>query len=165
MVRGHRPAILGSLGLDLQPQPGASEPEENPPASLDAADDEGGGIPLAVWLALGLGAAAVALVASGGRLVWVWGLGGLPYPQRTWEQALRLAGWARLGPRPEQTPMEYAYDLQERLPDVEGLDLLAAAYGRSRFGRKSAEGEENEQLRAIWRRLRAKLLLRVLFWR
>jgi hypothetical protein len=61
--------------------------------------------------------------------------------------------------------MEYAYDLQERLPDVEDLDYLAAAYGRSRFGRKSADGEENERLRAVWRRLRAKLLLRVMFWR
>ena len=159
------PAILGSLGLDLQPQPGASEPEENPPAAAVDAPDGGGAIPLAVWLALGLGAAAVALVAGGGRMAWVWGLGGLPYPQRTWEQALRLAGVARLGPRPEQTPMEYAHDLQERLPDVEGVDLLAAAYGRSRFGRKSADGEDNERLRAVWRRLRAKLLLRVLFWR
>jgi hypothetical protein len=109
--------------------------------------------------------AAVALVAGGGRLAWERGLGGLPYPQRTWEQALRLAGWARLGPRPEQTPMEYASDLQARLPDVEDLDYLASAYGRSRFGRKSADGEENERLRAVWQRLRAKLLLRVLFWR
>ena len=100
-----------------------------------------------MWLALGLGVAAVAVVAGGGRLTWERGLRGLPYPQRTWEQTLRLAGWARLGPRPEQTPMEYAYDLQERLPDVEGLDYLAAAYGRSRFGRKSADGEENERLR------------------
>ena len=160
------PAILGSLGLGLQPQPGASEAEENPPAAaIDAASEDRGGIPVTVWLALGLGVAAVALVAGGGRLVWVWGLGGLPYPQRTWEQALRLASWARLGPRPEQTPMEYASDLQERLPDVEGLDYLAAAYGRSRFGRKSVDGEENERLRAVWQQLRAKLLLRVLFWR
>jgi hypothetical protein len=48
---------------------------------------------------------------------------------------------------------------------VEGLDYLAVAYGRSRFGRKSADAEENERLRAVWRRLRAKLLLRILFWR
>ena len=92
-------------------------------------------------------------------------MAGLPYPQRIWEQTLRLAGWARLGPRPEQTPMEYARDLQSRLPDVEGLDYLAASYGRSRFGRKSADAEEDERLRAVWRRLRAKLLLRVVSWR
>jgi transglutaminase-like putative cysteine protease len=160
------PAILGSLGLDLQPQPGTSEAEENPPAAaVDAAAEDGGGTPLAVWVALGLGVAAVALVAGGGRMAWERGLGGLPYPQRTWEQTLRLAGWARLGPRPEQTPIEYAHDLQERLPDVEGLDYLAAAYGRSRFGRKSADGKEDQRLRDVWRQLRGKLLLRVLFWR
>jgi hypothetical protein len=61
--------------------------------------------------------------------------------------------------------MEYAFELQEHLPDVEGLDYLATAYGRSRFGRKSVDGEDNERLRAVWQRLRAKLLLRVLFWR
>jgi transglutaminase-like putative cysteine protease len=160
------PAILGSLGLGLEPEPGTSQPEEDPPAvPVDTPSEEGGGIPLTAWLALGLGAAAVALVAGGGRLAWERGLGGLPYPQRTWEQALRLAGWARLGPRPEQTPMEYAFELQEHLPDVEGLDYLAVAYGRSRFGRKSVDGEDNERLRAVWQRLRAKLLLRVLFWR
>jgi hypothetical protein len=161
------PAILGSLGLDLQPQPDTNQPEENPPAApIDTAGgDSAGGIPLAVWLALGAGAAAVALVAGGGRLAWERGLGGLPYPQRTWEQSLRLAGWARLGPRPEQTPTEYVHELQQRLPDVEGLDYLATAYGRSRFGRKSADGDENERLRAIWKRLRSKLLLRLLFWR
>jgi transglutaminase-like putative cysteine protease len=160
------PAILGSLGLGLEPEPSTTQPEENPPAAAaDTTGEDGGGIPLAVWLALGRGVVAVAMVAAGGRLAWERGLGGLPYPQRTWEQALRLAGWARLGPRPEQTPMEYAFELQQRLPDVEGLDYLATAYGRSRFGRKSADGAENERLRAIWQRLRSKLLLRVLFWR
>lgn len=160
------PAILGSLGLGLEPQPGSLVPEEDSPATpVDAVGEDGGGIPLSVWLALGIGVAAVLLTAGAGRFTWERGLAGLPYAQRTWEQTLRLAGWARLGPRPEQTPMEYAHNLQERLPDVEGLDYLAAAYGRSRFGRKAADAEENERLRAVWRRLRAKLLLRILFWR
>jgi hypothetical protein len=61
--------------------------------------------------------------------------------------------------------VEYARDLQARLPDVEGLDQLAVAYGRSRFGRKLADTEESERLRAVWRRLRARLLVRSLFWR
>jgi len=159
------PAVLGSLGLGLQTQPGQNEPSDVPPALPTTAPGDSGGIPTALWLALGLVASAVVLVAGSGRLAWERKLAGLPYPQRTWEQTLRLAGWARLGPRPEQTPAEYARDLQARLPDVEGLDELAAAYGRSRFGRKPAGAEENDRLRAIWRRLRAKLLLRSLFWR
>jgi hypothetical protein len=163
---GIDPAILGSLGLGLEPGGGTTQPEENPPVTpVEPAGGGGGGIPLAVWLALGIGAAAVAVAGGGGLFTWERGLAGLPYPQRTWEQTLRLAGWARLGPRPEQTPMEYAQDLQSRLPDVEDLDYLAASYGRSRFGRKSADAEEKERLRAVWRRLRGKLLLRVVSWR
>jgi transglutaminase-like putative cysteine protease len=157
------PSILGSLGLGLQPEQNPSKPPEGSPAQ--AAAGEKGGIPLALWLTLGLAAVAVVLVGASGRLAWERALAGLPYPQRIWEQTVRLAGWARLGPRPEQTPAEYARDLQARLPDVEGLDDLAVAYGRSRFGRKLADAEENECLRAVWRRLRTKLLLRILFWR
>jgi transglutaminase-like putative cysteine protease len=163
---GIDPAILGSLGLGLEPEPGTTPPEQNPPATpVEPAGGGGSGIPLAVWLALGVGAAAVALSAGGGLLTWERGLAGLPYPQRTWEQTLRLAAWARMGPRPEQTPLEYARDLQSRLPDAEGLDYLAASYGRSRFGRKPSDASENLRLRAVWQRLRTKLLLRVLPWR
>jgi len=157
------PSILGSLGLGLEPQQNPEAPSGEPPAQSTGA--EKGGIPLALWLALGLAAVSVVLVGASGRLAWERGLAGLPYPQRIWEQTLRLAGWARLGPRPDQTPAEYARALQARLPDVEGLDQLAIAYGRSRFGRKLADAEENEHLRAVWRRLRAKVLLRILFWR
>ena len=48
------PAILGSLGLDLQPEAGTIQPEENPPAVPVEPTGGGGDIPLAVWLALGL---------------------------------------------------------------------------------------------------------------
>ena len=160
---GIDPEILGSLGVEPNLRPPASEPEEA--ASTESPGEGGGGIPLAVWLALGIGAVAVALVVGGGRLTWERGLAGLPYPQRIWEQTLRLAGWARLGPQPEQTPVEYARDLQARAPEVEGVDYLAAAYGRSRFGRKPANAEENERLQAVWQQVRAKLLLRALYWR
>jgi hypothetical protein len=158
------PEILGSLGVEPNPQPGASEPEENPSTTAPTESPSGGGgIPQAVWLALGIGAAAVALVTIGGRLTWERSLAGLPYPQRLWEQTLRLAGWARLGPQPEQTPVEYARDLQTRMPEVQGVDYLAAAYGRSRFGRKPATAEENERLRAVWQQVRTKLVLRALY--
>jgi transglutaminase-like putative cysteine protease len=162
---GIDPEILGSLGVEPNLRPDLGPPEEDPSTAPTEGGEGGGGVPLAVWLALGIGAAAVALVTIGGRLTWERSLAGLPYPQRIWEQTLRLAGWARLGPQPEQTPVEYARDLQARAPDVEGVDLLAAAYGRSRFGRKPASAEENERLRAVWQQVRAKLLLRALYWR
>jgi transglutaminase-like putative cysteine protease len=160
---GIDPEILNSLGVQPEPQTPTGQPEESPSTTPTESPGEGGGVPQAVWLALIIGAAAVALASIGGRLTWERGLAGLPYPQRVWEQTLRLAGWARLGPQPEQTPVEYARDLQTRMPEVAGVDYLAAAYGRSRFGRKPANAEENERLRTVWQRVRTRLLLRALY--
>lgn len=92
-------------------------------------------------------------------------MAGLPYPQRVWEQTLRLATWGRLGPQPHQTPREYACDLNERLPDLEGIDTLAEAYNRSRFGQKPPDETQEADLRDAWKRVRGRLLRRVLFWR
>jgi hypothetical protein len=79
-----------------------------------------------------------------------------------WEETLRLATWARLGPRPDHTPREYARHLAKRLAGLEGLDLLAEVYGRRRFGRKPPPEDEAAQLRPIWRRVRNRLLTRIL---
>ena len=138
-------------------------PSEGEPQAPTAADREGNHF-LVLWLVGGLTLAAAALVLAG-RLAWERGLAGLPYCQRAWEQTLRLASWASLGPQPNQTPREYAGHLARRLAGLEGVDVLAEAYGRSCFGRKpSAEGE-SAQLRPIWRRLRNRLLARIFFRR
>jgi hypothetical protein len=118
-----------------------------------------------LWTLVGLAATAIVL-GVGSRLAWERSLAGLPYPQRVWEQTMRLATWARLRPQPHQTPREYARELEGRLPGVEGIDTLAEAYSRSRFGRKPLlDGEEEAHLRDVWKRVRARLLTRILFWR
>lgn len=137
-------------------------PEGTPPTAAVA--DQGGGYFFVVWLVAGLAIAAGALVV-GGRLAWERGLAGLPYCQRVWEQTVRLATWARLGPQLDQTPREYARHLAGRVADLEGLDLLAEAYGRSRFGGKPPPDDEAAQLRPIWRRMRNRLLARIFFRR
>jgi hypothetical protein len=58
------PAILGSLGLDLQPEPD-KQPEEESPA-VPVGTPGCGAIPLAVWLALGV-ARPRSRRAGGGR--------------------------------------------------------------------------------------------------
>ena len=75
---------------------------------------------------------------------------------------MRLASWARLAPRPQQTPREFARDLDRELGGVEGLDLLAESYGRSRFGRQAPSESEESRLEAVLRALRRRLLARVL---
>jgi hypothetical protein len=134
-------------------------PSEGMSDTSAAASDEGGQF-FVLWLVMGLAVATVAVVL-GGRLAWERGLGGLPYCQRAWEQTLRLAGWAGLGPQPHQTPREYARHLGKRLANVEGLDVLAEAYGRSCFGRRQPEEGEAAQLRPIWKRARNRLLARI----
>jgi transglutaminase-like putative cysteine protease len=169
-----RPGELGGggrwLGVDpllpefLPPYGGmAAVPYEPEPQVAAAADQEGNHF-FALWLAGGLVVAAAAFVV-GGRLAWERGLAGLPYCQRAWEETLRLATWAGLGPQPNQTPREYAGHLGGRVAGLEGLDVLAEAYGRSCFGRKPSADGESDQLRPIWRRLRNRLLARIFFRR
>jgi hypothetical protein len=147
------PPLGGTAGTPFKGEP-------QPPA---AASQEGG-YPLVLWPIAGLAVAAAAVVL-GGWLSWKRGLAGLPYCQRTWGQTLRLATWARLGPRPHQTPREYARHLAERLGGLEGLDLLAESYGRCRFGGKQPEEGDTAQLRPIWSRVRNRLLARILLRR
>jgi transglutaminase-like putative cysteine protease len=138
----------------------AAVPSEGAPQTSVAAGQEGDYF-FVLWLVGGLAVAAGAIVL-GSRMAWERGLAGLPYYQRVWEETLRLATWARLSPRPDQTPREYARHLETRLAGLEGLDLLAEVYGRCRFGRKPLPEGEAAQLRPIWRRVRNRLLARIL---
>jgi transglutaminase-like putative cysteine protease len=103
--------------------------------------------------------------AAGVRYAWNRGLDGLGYPVQVWEKTVRLASWARMGPRPSQTPREFIGDLRQELPEVRDLPFLAASYERAQFGRKPlAEGDKG-RLESLWRTLRSRLLSRILRWR
>lgn len=119
----------------------------------------------APWVIMGviLGLLALTLTGAGAsRWAWQWGLGDLDYISQVWAKTVRLASWARLAPRPYQTPREFASDLDRELGNVEGLDLLAESYGRSRFGHRAPSESERARLEAVWRVLRGKLIARVL---
>ncbi len=110
---------------------------------------------------LGL-ATLLAASAATLRLAWQRGLGGLDYASQTWEKTVRLASWAKIGPRPQETPREFARSLGRELSDDPGLGLLAESYVRARFGRKPTEAAERARLETLWRRLRGRLLVRIL---
>lgn len=117
------------------------------------------------WVIMGvlLGLLALALTGAGAaRWAWQWGLGDLDYVSQVWAKTVRLASWARLAPRLHQTPREFTSDLDRELGDVEGLDLLAESYGRSRFGQRTPSESEKARLEAVWRILRGRLVARVL---
>ena len=58
-----------------------------------------------------------------------------------------------------QTPAAFARALGARFRSLRDLELLAQAYGRSRFGHRDAlEPEEEQRLARAWAKLRGTLV-------
>jgi transglutaminase-like putative cysteine protease len=143
---------FGLGGAGVQPPAPAEE------ASREAANHAG-------WVIMGVLLGLLALVLTGAgaaRWGWQWGLADLDRAGQVWAKTVRLASWARLAPCPQQTPREFARDLNRELGGVEGLDLLAESYGRSRFGKQPPSEPETARLEAVWRVLRRRLAGRLL---
>jgi len=163
---------LGAADNALAPSGPPAEPDipfgpggvgVQPPAPVEEASREAAS--RAGWVVMGvlLGLLTLLLTGAGAaRWGWQWGLADLDPAGRVWAKTVRLASWARLAPRPQQTPREFARDLERELGGVEGLDLLAESYGRSRFGRQTPSEPEKARLEAVWRVLRGRLAARAL---
>lgn len=145
------PVGIGPLIIGPEPEEGGATP---PPPS-------GGGPPVALWAGLAALGVLLGAVASA-SLGWRRSVAGLPYPQQVWEKTVRLASWAGLGPRPGQTPSEFARSLGRTLRSAGDLSPLAAAYNRSRFGRREPDGQEQRHLQRLWARLRGPLAWEVI---
>ena len=129
----------------------------------DALAGAGGGSngwPAFVTLAV-IGAIAT-LTVGGSRLAWEYGMGGLSRPAQLWEKTQRLAKWGKAGGAASETPREFASRLRRDVPGADDVGYLAAAYERSRFGRKELSEDETERLDAAWVSVRNTLLRRAL---
>lgn len=143
-------------------------PEIEEPSGLleDLSREEGsnliGSIILGV-IVLFIGITAVA----GGAFHYSWqhGLGGLDYPTQVWEKTVRLARFARIPSFPQQTPYEYAEQLQRELPEVPDVELLSSSFVRARYGQKQLSEAETEHLTEVWKRVRNTLLSRIFRWK
>jgi transglutaminase-like putative cysteine protease len=104
---------------------------------------------------------------SGGvfHFSWQHGLGGLDYATQTWEKTVRLARWARIPSFPQQTPAEYASQLQDELPEVPELRFISDSFVKARYGRKELSESEKERLTEAWKAVRNTLLGRILRWK
>ncbi len=100
----------------------------------------------------------LAMLAGAVWLGWQRSVAGLPYSQQLWEKTVRLASWGGHPPQPGQTPANYAQHLEGAYSEAEGLGDIADAYGRSRYGRPEAEGNEREELKELWPQVRGALL-------
>ena len=145
--------------LDLPVPTGGVFPSEPPDLTGQTGGPAAGGSGpgYAPWIALGV-AGFLAALAGSAALGWRRGVAGLPYAQQLWDKTVRLASWAGHPPQPGQTPAAFARALGARFRSLRDLDLLAQAYGRSRFGHRDAlEPEEEQRLARAWAKLRGTL--------
>jgi hypothetical protein len=82
----------------------------------------------------------------------------------TYDKLCRLAAMARLSPRPQQTPLEFAVELKAALPEeAEAIDNLTSAYQENRFGHREGKPELYQEAQILKARhtIYDKLLRRV----
>jgi len=147
-----------SLGLEDLPGQFGEEDATGSTLDLDEGSSGGSGLVITLWVLAGLG--MLALVAVGlGRFMWTHGLAGVPLATRRWEQTARLASWSGNGPKPTQTPHEFASAIADKVRGIDDVQLLADAYVREEFGDKDVPVDE--RLDQAWEKVRNGLVRRI----
>jgi transglutaminase-like putative cysteine protease len=86
---------------------------------------------------------------------WLWRVDRYSLASRTYSKMCKLAALVKLGPKPQQTPLEFAAELAAVFPQEAGaIDHIAHAYVENRFGRRESKlglFEEAEILKARYR--------------
>jgi len=115
---------------------------------------------LLIWTLAGMLTLVVALLVAG-QLSWNWGLSGLDGRSRLWAKTQRLAGWAGLGGRPEETPREWSQRVGSAVAREDEARRLAEAYEEARYGRPDLQRIEDEDAESSYRKLRNSLFGRI----
>ncbi|MEX2158845.1 MAG: transglutaminase domain-containing protein [Dehalococcoidia bacterium] len=157
---GVDPSVAPDLGFGglggLFPTP----EETGPDVSVAPAGSSGNTMRFVLFGLLG-GLTTLAVVATGGAgYAWRRGLSRLEPPARLWEQTIRLASWTRLPALESLTPREYARVLHAEA-GADGVEALAEAYVRHRFGGARAGEAEAQRLELTWRSVRNVMLRRL----
>lgn len=117
------------------------------------------------WILIwSLTAALVVLMVStlSARFAWNWGLSGLDGPSKLWARVQRLAGWAKLSPRRDETPREWSRRLGTAIEREPETTKLAAAFEEARYGRPDQRHVDEAEAESAYRPVRNALLGRVL---
>jgi transglutaminase-like putative cysteine protease len=130
-------------------------------AALGAEAVENDGPPWTlIWSLVGA-LVVVTLAVFSGRLAWNWGLSGVEGNARLWAKAQRVAGWARLGGRPAETPREWSRRVGEAVAMPDAAKQLATAYEETKYGRPDLERTDPEETATSYRQLRNTLFATV----
>ena len=110
-------------------------------------------------IAAGIAIVALAIVVLVSRLFLSFGLGGLSTEEKAYAKMGRLGLIARVRPRSNQTPWEYAAVVGLAVPNAaEAARSIATTYALSRYGRRPPDEDELVELNAAWKRVRLSLL-------
>ncbi|MBI2764733.1 MAG: transglutaminase domain-containing protein [Chloroflexi bacterium] len=109
-----------------------------------------------IWSLVGA-LVVLATVALAGRISWNWGLGGLDGRARWWAKTQRIAGWAKLGSRPAETPREWSRRLGEAIAVPDATARLADAYEEARYGRPDLQRIDDAEAESSYKRVRNAL--------
>jgi hypothetical protein len=138
-----------------------SEPQPPVPAPSPQPDAQSGGgrLPFSL-LSFLIALSAAALLAGVARLAWGWGIDGLPEGEAGYARMARLARLLGRGPRPEQTPHEFAAALAAGTPrSAAAIEALADAFARTRFARpRERLATPTARLAEAWHEVRSALL-------
>ncbi|TMC00143.1 MAG: transglutaminase domain-containing protein [Chloroflexi bacterium] len=156
---GLDPDILKQLPVGADPIFDIEKQFGDAGAADTTASDSGNGY--ATWIIVAMVGLAV-IIAGAAALGWQRSVVGLPLAQQHWEKLVRLSSWAGCPLQQGQTPAEFANGLQRRFLGLRGVSVLAAAYNRSRFGRRPPDAAELERIRELWPDIRAALVSAIL---
>jgi len=136
----------GILGTEMVGEYGMLEWGEtvNAPTGSSSVDTTGEGTKFPTWLwpILLLGISVIVLVLV---LLYtlrstvsrrIWRLEGADYASEIYARMCELAALVKLGPKPQQTPLEYCTQLAAEFPQqAKAIDHIVQAYLKRRFGR------------------------------
>lgn len=106
------------------------------------------------------------IVLAAAVAVWISGVGRVAGFARPYAQVVRLGILGGFGPRPSQTPYEYARELTQLVPQIGApLNVVTTAYVGGRYGGWRPEGDEVAQLTLAGREARRAILAGVLLQR
>ncbi|MCC7365758.1 MAG: DUF4129 domain-containing protein [Dehalococcoidia bacterium] len=156
------PSTLEGLFGDPNAFPGSEIPPEilGPLTETPVEVEQGTNWMVFVWIAAGV-VGVLAVVGAGSQLAWNWGLGGLQGRARLWAKVHRVAGWAGLGSRPEETPREWSRRVGSAIEREGEAVQLASAYEESRYGRPDLQRMSDDQAEGAYKQLRNSLFGRV----
>ncbi len=113
-----------------------------------------------IWTLTALLAGAVTTVIVS-QVAWNWGLGGLDSRAKLWAKAHRVASWAGLAGRPEETPREWSQRVGAAVAKEKEAGRLAEAYEEAIYGRPDLQRVEDEEAETAYRELRNTLFARI----